>query len=94
MRNKLDKHMDICLRLYVTKYDISNFPYERALAIWRLDCDRRGENNITSFSNELDTEHNSLEAQNHSPSREGLAQNEENEHQDENWEIDILQHLI
>jgi hypothetical protein len=94
MRNKLDKHMDICLRLYVTKYDISNFPYERALALWRSDCDRRGENNITSFSNELDTEHNSLEAHNDNPSGEGLVQSEENEHQDENWEIDIPQHLI
>src|ERR1700722_2521708 len=94
MRNKLDKHMDICLRLYVTKYDISNFPYERALALWRSDCDRRGENNITSFFNELDTEHNSLEAHNDNPSGEGLVQSEENEHQDENWEIDIPQHLI
>jgi hypothetical protein len=94
MRNKLDKHMDICLRLYVTKYDISNFPYERALALWRSDCDRRGENNITRFSNELDTEHNSLEVHNDSPSGEGLFQSEENEHQDENWKIDIPQHLI
>ena len=32
--NKLDKHMDTCLILYVTKYDIKNFPYERALALW------------------------------------------------------------
>ena len=33
LRNKLDKHMDTCLRLYVTKYNINNFPYERALAL-------------------------------------------------------------
>ena len=94
MRNKLDKHIDICLILYITKYDITTFPYERELALWRSDWDRRGENNITSFSNELHTKHNSLEAHNDSPSGEGLVQNEENEHQDENWEIDILQHLI
>jgi hypothetical protein len=50
--------------------------------------------NITSFYNELDTEHNSLEAHNDNPSGEGLVQSEENEHQDENWEIDIPQHLI
>jgi hypothetical protein len=25
MRKKCDKHMDICLRLYATKYDITNF---------------------------------------------------------------------
>jgi hypothetical protein len=43
LRNKLDKHMGTCLILYVTKYDISNFPFDRALALWRLDCDRRGE---------------------------------------------------
>jgi hypothetical protein len=75
MRNKIHKHMDICLRLYVTKYDIT-FPYEREQALWRSNCDRRGENNITSFSNELDMEHNSLEAHNDSPSGEGLVQNE------------------
>jgi hypothetical protein len=34
MRNKLDKHIDICLLLYVTKDDITSFPYERALALW------------------------------------------------------------
>ena len=94
MRNKLDKHMDICLRLYVTKYDITTFPYERALALCRSNCDRRGENNITSFSNKLDIEHNYLEAHNDSPYGEGLVQNRESEHQDENWEIDTPQHLI
>ena len=31
LRNKLDKNVDTCLRLYVTKYDVVNFPYERAL---------------------------------------------------------------
>ena len=55
LRNKLDKNVDTCLRLYVTKYDITNFPFNRALALWRSDCERRGECNITNVSNELDT---------------------------------------
>jgi hypothetical protein len=55
MRNKLEKHMDISLILYVIEYDITNFSYERALSLWRSDCDRRGGKNITNFSNELDT---------------------------------------
>ena len=56
--------MDTCIRLYVTKYDITNFPFNRALTLWRLDFERRGEYNITNVSNELDTEHNVLEAHN------------------------------
>jgi len=62
LKNNLDKHVDTCL--YVTKYDIDNFPYERALTLWRSDYDRRGEKNITNISNELDIEHNVLEAHN------------------------------
>ena len=81
LRNNLDKHMDTCLILYVTKYDINNFPYERALALWRSDCDRRGENNIRNLSNELDTEHNVLEAHNDSLFGEDHVQNVENEDQ-------------
>ena len=34
LRNKLDKNVDTCLRLYVTKYDITNFPFNRSLALW------------------------------------------------------------
>jgi hypothetical protein len=33
MRNRLDKHLDICLRLYVTRYETTNFLYESALAL-------------------------------------------------------------
>ena len=65
-RNKLDKNMDICLKLYVTKYDINYFPYERALALWRSYCDRRGKDNTTNFSNKIDMEHDILEDQNYS----------------------------
>ena len=54
LRNKLHKNVDTCLRLYVTKYEVDNFPYERALALWRSERERKGENNITNISNELD----------------------------------------
>ena len=56
--------MDTCLRLYVTKYDITNFPFNRSIALWWSDCERRGEYNVTNVSNELDTRHNVLEAHN------------------------------
>ena len=42
LRNKLDKNVDTCLRLYVTKYEVGNFPYEIALALWQSDRERRG----------------------------------------------------
>ena len=76
--------MDTCLRLYVTKYNINNFPYQRALALWRSDCDRRGEKNIKNLSNELGIEHNVFEAHNDSTSREDHVHNVENDDQDEN----------
>ena len=56
LRNKLDKNVDTCLRLYVRNYEVDNFPYERALALWRSNLERRGKNNITNISNELDVE--------------------------------------
>ena len=67
--------MDTCLILYVTKYEITNFPFNRALALWRSDCERRGECNITNVSNELDTKHNFLEAHNDISSTEVHVQN-------------------
>jgi hypothetical protein len=94
LRNKLDKNMDTCLRLYVTKYDITNFPFNRALALWRSDCERRGEYNITNVSNELDMEHNVLEAHNDISSTEAHVQNVENEERHENWEFDMPQDII
>ena len=56
LRNKLDKNVETCLILYVTKYEADNFPYERALSLWLLYRERTGENNITNISNELDVE--------------------------------------
>ena len=43
LRNKLDKNVDTCLIIYVTKYEVDDFPYERALSLWRSDRQRRGE---------------------------------------------------
>ena len=71
--------MYTCLRLYVTKYDITNFPFNRALALWRSDCERRGEYNITNVSNELDTKHNVLKAPNDISSGKVHVQNAESE---------------
>ena len=75
LRKKLDKNVDTCLKLYVTKYEVENFPYERALALWRSDRERRGEKNITNFSNELDVEHNVLDDHNDGSSGQGRVQN-------------------
>ena len=33
LRNKIDKNVDTCLKLYVTKYEVDNLQYERALAL-------------------------------------------------------------
>ena len=94
LRNKLDKNMDTCLRLYVTKYQIINFPFNRALALWRSDCERRGECNITNVSNELYTKHNVLEAHNDISSTEVHVQIAESEGRHENWEFDIPRGII
>ena len=84
LRNKLDKNVDTCLRLYVTKYDVVNFPYERALSLWRSDRERRGENNITNLSNELDMEHNVLDDHNDGSFGQGHVQNVKNDGEGQN----------
>ena len=35
IRNKLDKNLDNCLRLYNSRYEVESFPYGRAIDIWR-----------------------------------------------------------
>ena len=42
VRNKLDKNLEACLRLFVTQYNFRNFPYDRSLAIWNSMCERWG----------------------------------------------------
>ena len=59
----------------MTNYCINNFPYERVLLLWQPNCDGRGENNITHFTNELDTKHNVLDGHNDSPFGEDHVQN-------------------
>ena len=96
LRNKLDKNVDTWLRLYVTKYEVDNFPYDRALALCRSDHERRGEKNIKKFSNELDMEHNVLDDHNDSSSGEGCVQNVENaDHgHNVNFKMDFTQDCI
>ena len=91
LRNKIDKNVDTCLRLNVTKYEADNFPYERTIALWKSYRERRGENNITNFSNELDVEHNVLDDHNDGSSGEGRVQNDKNEDQGQNvnWKMDF-----
>ena len=57
----------------------------------RSDHERRGENNITNFSNELDVEHNVLDDHNDYSSGEGHVQNVENEDQGQNvnWKMNF-----
>ena len=70
LRNKIDKNGDTCLRLYVTKYEVDNFPYEISLALWQSNHERKGENNIANFYNELDMKHNVYKDHNDGSSRE------------------------
>ena len=58
------------LKIICKKYEVDNFPYERAITLWQSDHERRGENNITNFSNELDVEHNVLDDHNDDSSGE------------------------
>ena len=50
VRNKLDKKLDNFQRLYNSRYDIESFPYDRAVSIWRNQCQRRGIANISNPS--------------------------------------------
>ena len=49
-RNKLDKNLDNCLRLYNSRYEVESFPYDRVTNIWRKKCQRRGIANISNPS--------------------------------------------
>ena len=40
VRNKLDKNLETCLRLFVTQYNVRDFPYDRSLVIWNSTCER------------------------------------------------------
>ena len=51
VRNKLDKNLDNCLRLYNSRYEVESFPYDRAINIWRKKFQRRGiSNNLNPSS--------------------------------------------
>ncbi|KAH7405300.1 hypothetical protein KP509_15G064700 [Ceratopteris richardii] len=42
-RNRLNKNLDTCLRLFVSKSDLETFPFEEAYPIWKSQCERRSE---------------------------------------------------
>lgn len=35
VRNKLDKKLGNCLKLYNSRYEVESFPHEKAISIWR-----------------------------------------------------------
>lgn len=51
VRNKLYKNLENCLRLYISKYEVNTFSYERALKLWMKKCQRRGLGN--DLNNEI-----------------------------------------
>ena len=42
LRNKLDKNLESCLRVYTSRYDVNTFPYQKTMEIWKKRCKRRG----------------------------------------------------
>ena len=48
VRNKIDKNLENCMRLYTSTYEINTFPYKRALKLWMKKCQRRGLGNISN----------------------------------------------
>ncbi|KAH7428771.1 hypothetical protein KP509_09G016700 [Ceratopteris richardii] len=47
-RNRLNKNLDTCLRLFVSKSDLETFPFEEAYVIWKSQCQRRSECVVSS----------------------------------------------
>ena len=45
LRNKLDKNLDTCIRLYIFSYALDYFMIERVVHIWFFATQRRGANN-------------------------------------------------
>ena len=56
LRNRMDNNIVSCVRLYISNYDINNFPYERALALWTSECSRRGGSNMIDSLKDFDSE--------------------------------------
>jgi len=40
----LEKNLEIYLRIYVSHHTLKSFPYDRAIALWKLLSERRGVN--------------------------------------------------
>ncbi|KAH7388133.1 hypothetical protein KP509_16G059500 [Ceratopteris richardii] len=43
MRNRLNKKLDTCLRLIVSKSELETIPFKEAYAIWKRQCQQRSE---------------------------------------------------
>ena len=58
VRNKLDKNLENFLRLYTSRYEVNDFPYKRALQLWRKKCqrglDKFSNNEITNLTSGID----------------------------------------
>ena len=76
VRNKLDKNLETCLRLFVTQYNVRDFPYERSLAIWNSTCERRGLCNTSKDGGSTSTSQSQNEDEDFT-NFEYLIQNEE-----------------
>ncbi|KAH7287328.1 hypothetical protein KP509_32G050200 [Ceratopteris richardii] len=42
-RNRLNKNLDTCIRLFVSKSDLETFPFKEVYAIWKSQSQRRSE---------------------------------------------------
>jgi len=40
-RNRLEKNLESCLRIYVSHHTLKSFPYDRAITLWKSLSDRR-----------------------------------------------------
>ena len=56
LRNRLDNNPVPCVRLYISNYDINNFPSKRALALWTSECSRRGGSSMIDSLKDFDLE--------------------------------------
>ncbi|KAH7442179.1 hypothetical protein KP509_03G075300, partial [Ceratopteris richardii] len=54
MRNRLNKNLDTCLRLFVSKSDLETFPFEEAYAIWKSQCQRISERVVSDERKDME----------------------------------------
>ena len=52
----MDNNIVSYVHLYISNYDVNNFPYERALALWKSECSRKGGSNRIDSLKDFDSE--------------------------------------